>query len=82
MKQKTLSRDVVIRNEVENALNTFLNYSGKTKDDYFKILGMSAPTFHRRLKNPFEFTLSELKKISTLAGIEFMCFLERLFDEC
>lgn len=80
-KDVSLPREVIMKNEIENAMNSFLNYSGKSKDDYFRILGISAPTFYRRLKNPFEFTLTELKKIASLAGIEFIDLLENLFQE-
>ena len=74
-------RETIMRVEIENAMNVFIKYSGKTKDEYFKHIGMSAPTFCRRLQNPFEFTLTELKKIASLAGIEFMNFMERLFHD-
>ena len=80
-RSKAPSPDVILRTEIGNAMNTFLNYSGKDREDYFKLLGMSPPTYYRRLKNPMEFSINELRKISALAGIDFVCFINKAFGE-
>ena len=80
-RSKAPSIDVILRNEIVNSMNTFLNYSGKNREDYFKLLGMSPPTYYRRLKNPMEFSINELKKIAALAGMDFLSFLNKVFDD-
>ena len=81
MKKVKISRDTVMRTVIENAVNTFMRYSGKPKEDFYILLGMSPPTFSRRLRNPRDFSLAELEKISALSGTDVSTLVQSLYLE-
>ena len=81
MKKHKVARETVMRTVIENAVNTFMRYSGKPRDDFYTLLGMSPPTFSRRLRNPHEFSLGELEKISALSGSDVSTLIVSLYSE-
>ena len=81
MRKPKISRETVMRTVIENAVNTFIRYSGKQRGDFFTLVGISSPTFSRRLRNPHEFSLAELERISALAGTDVTTFVQNLYKE-
>ena len=75
---KVPTRIQKLRVELEHALNEARTYSDMNDRELCLSLGISEATLWRRLRNPDEFTLGELRVIAMLGGHEYSDFLARV----
>ena len=75
---KAPTRTQKLRVELQHAINEAKTYSAMNDREFCMSLGISSATLGRRLSNPDEFTLRELRVIAMLGGHEYSDFLARL----
>ena len=72
---KEPSRVVRLRVNIKNALYEAETYSNMTRDEICKAMKICPTTLWARLKEPDQFTLSELRVVAMLSGRPFSQFL-------
>ena len=72
---KPPARTTKLRVELEHAINEAKTYSGMNDRELCLSLGISEVTLWRRLRNPEDFTLRELRVIAMLGGHDYSLFL-------
>lgn len=75
---KTPSRTAKLRVELEHAINQAMTYSGMNEQELCLSLGLSQTTLWRRIRNPEDCTLRELRVLAMLGGHEYSAFLSEL----
>ena len=72
---KPPTRAEKMRSQIEHAIRDAKRYSNMKDHELALALGMSETTLWRRLQNPDEFSLWELRRIALLSGRDFSTFL-------
>lgn len=67
-----------MRSQIEHAIRDAKQYSNMKDRELALALGMSETTLWRRMRNPDEFSLQELRRIALLSGRDFSMFLSEI----
>lgn len=75
---KPPTRAEKMRSQIEYAIRDAKRYSNMKEHELALALGISETTLWRRIRNPDEFSLQELRRIALLSGRDFSTFLSEI----
>ena len=75
---KPPTRAEKMRSHIEHAIIDAKRHSNMKERELALALGMSETTLWRRIRNPDEFSLYELRRIALLSGRDFPTFLSEI----